>query len=181
MSTSVTERFGVVLAQWQKASGPVQRPPGGEFTLALKDITIDEGKFRYRKVKGGDDFLEIPAVITVFRWHMDEHPVTGKAIDFPGQYWTAPLLTEEQIEQLPAGQQTRIGISMDQFKINTVRLLGYEPDDPYEALAGFREHVVSAYEDGNPVKARVKIVYGKGEYADKFDLEKVIRLIEPGN
>ena len=181
MSTTVTERFAKLLGSWKAASGPIKRPPGGEFNLSLIDITIDEGKFRYRKAKGSDDFLDIPAAVVVFRWHMDEDPSNGKPLDFPGNFWTLPILTEDEVGNLPENQQTRIGIAMDQFKVNTVRLLGYEPEGcPFEALAGFADHVRSAAKADNPVTARVKIVYGKGDYSDKFDLEKVVRVINPG-
>lgn len=177
--TTVVEDYGKILGAWKDAEATTPRPPAGEYNLALYGVTVKSDKdttFRYRINKDDDDAISLPGICVVFQWHLDEDPITGKASTFGGRWWTIPLIDPEELAELPAKQQTRVSITMNQLKTNIVRLLGYEPDDPFEAMTGFNDHLKSARDAGEPVTARVKIKNRRDD-PDKFDSDIVIRLI----
>lgn len=175
---TVVEKYGKVLGNWAKAEGPIRRPPAGEYNLELHDVTVIDGEFRYNPTPDNPDAKkkEVEAITVLFRWHLETDPSTGKPLTFPGRFYTVPLLDEDEVAALPPGQQTRIDITFQQMKNNLVKLLGYDPDDPFEAATGFGDHVRSALEEGEPVKARVRIKNQKRE-PDRFDVDAVVRLI----
>jgi hypothetical protein len=175
---TVVEDYGKVLAGWAKAEGPVRRPPVGEYNLELHDVTVEKGEFRYNPDPDNEKakMKAVKAIVVLFRWHLDTDPSTGQSLTFPGRWYSIPLLDEDEIALLPQGQQTRIEITLQQLKNNLVKLLGYEPDDPFDAAKGFGDHVREAVEAEEPVRARVRIKNRKKE-PDVFDVDAVVRLI----
>lgn len=179
MTTNTTvEKYAKVLGNWAKTQGPIRRPPKGDYNLELHDVTVTDGEFRYNPTPDKPDATKkvIEGVTFLWRWHMEEDPSSGQSLTFPGRFFTVPLIDDDELEALPPGQQTRVRIAWEQIKNNLVKLIGYDPDNPFEAAEGFGEHVREALKEGDPVKARVRIAYNKQRTED-FEADKVIRLI----
>jgi len=180
--TSVTEDYSKVLDAWKNAEAQTPRPPAGEYNLALYGVSVKQDKdttFRYTVNKGQPDEkqISVPGICVTFQWHLDEDPVTHKPSTFGGRWWTIPLLDPNEIAELPSGQQTRVDIAWGQLKTNIIRLIGYEPEDPFEAMRGFHAHLQEMKDKGTPVMAHVRIKNRKKE-PEKFDSDIVIRLID---
>jgi hypothetical protein len=169
---NVAANYQKFLDRYNKAQGSnIKRPPPGQYVLTIVDVKVTDTSFEWtskdKTMKG-----EFPS--KAVSWTFLD-PVAGNS--FPGRYWNIPLIGIEDVASLPDNVQKRINIQDSQFKHNVEKVLGFDAPDPFAALEAFGEHCRIAVEKGSPVRARVTLKNGKGDYADEFDSERINKVL----
>lgn len=155
------------------AADEIERPPPGNYDVALLGLTIKDGDFSWRKPSEG----KVPAKCFCATFQLLNDP-SDSALKFPGRFWAIPLtdvVDEKTGEKMPKNQLKRMEIQDGQFKSWYKGLLGEEPDDPFTALENLAQWVEGTGAD-DPLRFRIQIKNRKDE-PDRFEREVITRQI----